>query len=237
MFVRPLKALRTKQLCFALASRGCRGLLCSLALTVLAFPCRAQAQESRSASSGLIQFRTAVAGDRAGASVPTKAASFLPAAVEPAARSTSWSNYAEEAVAWLLRLGEVESYKENPAAGFSFSHTTTAVKIKLPVMDQSRLNFVADVGVGTTRLRSVEFGTLPVQGNYRVSEYFFSLLGGLTLQYAVTDDFRAFVGARRNVYVNDTEEFLVNGNTEPGHLLDASSWNFPLTVGLEFKFR
>jgi hypothetical protein len=183
-----------------------------------------------------MQVRATLASDGASESLPTKSASLLPAA-EPTGRSSSLGNYAEEAVAWLLRLGEVESYKENPAAGFRLSHTTTAVKVKLPVLDQSRLNFVADMGVGTTRLRSLEFGAHPVQGNHRVSEYFFSLLGGLTLQYAVTDHFRAFVGARRNVYVSDTDEFLVNGSAEPGQLLDASAWNFPLTVGVQLNFR
>ena len=175
-----------------------------------------------------------IANKEAGRPAPL---SFSPAPASGVTRARSLENSAVELITTIIRLSETESYKENPAAGLRLSHTAAGLKFDLPVMPQSRLDFVANVGVGSTRLRSLEFGESPVGQHHRVSETFLSLVGGLNVQYAVTDHFRVFVGARHQLYFDDTASLAADEVPEPGRLLDMSSWTFPVTFGFQLSFK
>lgn len=165
----------------------------------------------------------------------------LRGSLAPAGRRSSklglLDDSALEGIASILRLSDVESYKEHPAAGIKLSHTTAAMRFELPVMPQSRLSFVADLGVGTTRLRSYELGDYPVGNDYRLSEVFFSFKGGLTLHYAVSDGCRAFVGARHYLFMSDARAPVLDDTVEARRLLEGSAWTFPLTFGFQLNFR
>lgn len=141
-----------------------------------------------------------------------------------------------EIVTSILEVSDVQHYKEPAAPGLRLSHESAGLQLELPVMQESRLRFFADVGVGATRLRSYEFNVLPSQ-RYRLSETFISLLGGLTARYAVTDDFRAFIGIRRFLYLNDADNLVIDETPDPGRLLDTSSWTFPITFGFQLGFK
>jgi hypothetical protein len=158
------------------------------------------------------------------------------------AARASWSAGSENGgltelgfVETLRRHGEVHQYKETPAAGLKLYHYTAALKFELPVMDRSRWDLVADLGLGATRLRSAKYGDY-FASDERVSETFLSLLGGVSVQYAISDDCRFFVGARRLLYLEDGNEPVVGGLEDAEQLLESGSWTFPLTLGFRLTF-
>jgi hypothetical protein len=136
----------------------------------------------------------------------------------------------------VLNLSDIDSFGEQPAAGLKLSHTTAAMKFKLPVMQRSRLNFIANVGVGATQLRSIELGEVPSDRRHRFSEQFLSLEGGVTVKYAISDNCSVFVGARHQYYFESADGLVTDQVPDPGKLLDASSWTFPLTIGFQLGF-
>lgn len=155
----------------------------------------------------------------------------------------SWSSSSEASglaeldfVETLRRHGRVQQYKETPAAGLRLYHYSAGLKFELPVMDRSRWDLVADFGLGATRLRSAKYGDYVASGE-RVSQTFLSLLGGVSVQYSVSDELRFFVGARQLFYLEDGKRPLVGDLQNADHLLESGSWAFPLTLGLRFQFR
>ncbi len=217
----------------------CRRALCLAVASLSFWPSLAAAQERSPIPRSLSVFRAGVTSagitnKEAGRATPL---SFSPAPASEITRSRSRENSAVEFITAIIRLSETESYKENPAAGLRLSHTAAGLKFDLPVVPQSRLGFVANVGVGSTRLRSLELGEAPVGQRHRVSETFLSLVGGLTVQYAVTDRGRVFVGARHQLYLDDTANLAVDQVPEPGRLLDMSSWTFPVVFGFQLSFK
>ncbi len=217
----------------------CRRALCLAVASLCFWPSLAAAQESRPVPQSLSVFRaglmSAVIAEKE--TRPATPLFFSRAPASKVTRARSLEDSAVDLITTIIRLSETESYKENPAAGLRLSHTTAGLKFDLPVVPQSRLDFVANVGVGSTRLRSLEFGESPVGQHHRVSETFLSLVGGLNVQYAVTDHCRLFVGARHQLYFNDTDNLAVDEVPEPGRLLDMSSWTFPVTFGLQLSFK
>ena len=216
----------------------CRGTLC-LALTLLWLsPSLARAQQ-RPAHHSPSTFRGNLTPWRnASRNAPALSPSLAPKRDSRSGLRKLLESSAVEAIASLARLGDVESYREHPAAGLKLKHTTAGMKFRLPVMPQSRLSFRAEFGVGQTRLRSYELGEIPIRDyRYRLSETFFSLLGGLTLQYNLNDHSRAFVGVRQYLYLNDADDASVQGVRNPGELLEGSSWTFPLAVGFQLNFK
>jgi len=136
----------------------------------------------------------------------------------------------------LRRHAKVDQYKETPTAGLKLYHYTAGLEFELPVMQHSRWDLVADFGLGATRLRSATF-TGHYASEQRVSETFLSLLGGLSVQYAVSDDCRLFVGARRLLYLEDSSGLVIDGLNDPNQVLESGSWTFPLTFGMRIGFR
>lgn len=136
----------------------------------------------------------------------------------------------------LRRHGEFSRYKETPAAGLNLYHYSAGLRFELPVLDRSRWDLVADLGVGATRLRSAKYGDY-VASEARVSETMVSLLGGLSVQYAISDDCKFFVGARRLLYLDEDNGPAVAGLQDADHVLESGSWAFPLTLGLSLEFR
>ena len=59
----------------------------------------------------------------------------------------------------------------------------------------------------------------------------------MSVQYAVSDDCRLFVGVRQLFYLEDGDGLVIDGLTDPEQVLDSGSWTFPLTLGLRFSFR
>jgi hypothetical protein len=155
----------------------------------------------------------------------------------------SWSSEARSSglaeltfVDALRRHGKVDQYKETPAAGLKLYHYTAGLRFELPVMEHSRWDLIADVGMGATRLRSAEFANYYVS-EQRVSETFLSLLGGVSVQYAVSDECRLFVGARQLFYLEDGDGLVIDGLKDPDQVLESGSWTVPLTLGVRFSFR
>ena len=155
----------------------------------------------------------------------------------------SWSSGPEDSglaeiafVDALRRHGKVDQYKETPVAGLKLYHYVAELKFELPVMEHTRWNLIADLGMGATRLRSAKFVNYYVS-EQRVSETFLSLLGGVSVQYAVSDDCRLFVGVRQLFYLEDGDGLVIDGLTDPEQVLESGSWTFPLTLGLRFSFR
>lgn len=136
----------------------------------------------------------------------------------------------------LRRHGEVHQYKETPAAGLKLYHYAAGLKFELPVMDRSRWDLVADFGLGATRLRSAQYADYGASEQH-VSETFLSLLGGVSVQYAVSDDCRLFVGARQLLYLEDSEGLVIDGLKDSNRVLESGTWTFPLTLGLSLNFR
>jgi hypothetical protein len=159
------------------------------------------------------------------------------------ASKASWASNSEsgggselEFVDALRRHGELSRQQENPAAGLRLYHYTAGLKFELPLTEQSRWDLVADFGLGATRLRSAELANHQMS-NPRVSETFVSLLGGLRVQYSLAENFRAFIGARQYLYLEDEDGLVIDGLENPGLILKTSSWTFPLTLGVNFSFR
>lgn len=168
---------------------------------------------------------------------------FRPGVYSLAASQASWAAGAENGgltelgfVETLRRHGEVQQYKETPAAGLNLYHYAAALKFELPVLDRSRWDLVADFGLGATRLRSAKYGDY-VASEERVSETMVSLLGGLSVQYAISDACRFFVGARRLFYLDENNGPAIAGLQDADHVLESGVWAFPLTLGFRLKFR
>jgi len=136
----------------------------------------------------------------------------------------------------LRRHGKVDQYKETPAAGLKLYHYTAGLKFELPLLERSRWDLIADVGMGATRLTSAKFAHYYVTER-NISETFLSLLGGVSVQYTVADDCRLFVGARQLFYLDDGDRLTIDGLKDPDQVLESGSWTFPLTFGLQFSFR
>jgi hypothetical protein len=154
----------------------------------------------------------------------------------PANNASSLERSAAEIAAFFLAISDVQSYDEQPAAGLRFSHESTELKIELPVLSQSPVSFFADFGVGATQLRSHDLGQFPVAGYYRTSEYFLSALGGLTVEFRPTDNFRAFFSARHFMYLNDADNLALDAAPNPDQLLKSRTWTFPISFGISLSF-
>ncbi|MGD8700320.1 MAG: hypothetical protein PVJ43_13575, partial [Gemmatimonadales bacterium] len=115
-------------------------------------------------------------------------------------------------------------------------HYTAGLEFELPVLEHSRWDLFADIGMGATRLRSAKYASY-YPSERHVSETFVSLLGGVGVRYAVSDDCRLFVGARQLFYLEDGDGLVVDGLNDPGRVLESGSWTFPLTLGMRFSFR
>lgn len=159
------------------------------------------------------------------------------------ASKASWTSKSEsggveelEFVDALRRHGEVSQHRETPAAGLKLYHYTAGLKFELPLRKQSRWDLVADFGLGATRLRSAELANYNTS-NQRISETFVSLLGGLSVQYSLAENCRAFVGARQYFYIEDDDGLVIDGLEDPGLLLRTGSWTFPITLGVSLSFR
>lgn len=188
-----------------------RHALCGVAALLIASPGSAGAQT-----------------ERPGWRLTASRAAVSPPAVESAIQE-------QEFVHALRQYGEVRRYKEAPAAGLRLSHYTAGLKFDLPLPVRSRWSLIADFGLGATRLRSNELNSYYTTDR-RVSETFLSVLGGMTLGYALAPNWEAFVGARQFFYL-DEDEVAVDGLEDSGRLLESGSWTFPITFGMKLTLR
>ncbi len=203
---------------------------------------RAGVVRSRNVLGGIGAFLLLCIGS-ASAQEPTRSGPGRPARDAVAVSRVEWSSESHSSglaeltfVDALRRHGTVDQYKETPAAGLKLYHYTAGLKFELPLMEHSRWDLIADVGMGATRIRSAKFADYYVSER-DVSETFLSLLGGVSVQYAITNDCRLFVGARQLFYLEDGDELVIDGLKNPDQVLESGSWTFPLTLGLRFNFR
>ncbi|NIR44356.1 MAG: hypothetical protein GWN99_00340 [Gemmatimonadetes bacterium] len=195
----------------------------------------AEAQESRSASQ-LGVSPASVAATGAADISPSPTFSEPAVWVEGAASRETTENAAVEFVSALFRMSDVQTLRENPAAGLKLRYEAAEFALPLSVTDESPLQFYADFGVGMTRLRSQELGAFPISGYYRFSETFFSAVGGVTAKLRLADGWQLFIGARRFLYLNDADRIQLDEVPDTEKLLDTSSWTFPFTLGFELSF-
>ncbi|UCC83340.1 MAG: hypothetical protein JSW46_20725 [Gemmatimonadota bacterium] len=151
-------------------------------------------------------------------------------------RTSGLERSAAELVTFILAISDVQRYEEQPAAGLRLSHESTELKLELPLVPQSPLSFFADFGLGATQLRSHDLGQLPVAGRYRVSEFYLSALGGLTIEFRPTENVRAFLSARHFVYLNRADDLALDALPNPDQLLNSRTWTFPIAFGLSLSF-
>lgn len=140
---------------------------------------------------------------------------------------------AAEFIESLQRHTSVEEYRENPAAGLRMSHYVAAYTFDLPVVRESRFRLAADLGLGATRLTTVELAPYGNSGR-RVSETYLSFRGAITLEYRFSPDCLAFLTGREFLYLDDTRLAMDElGNSS--QVIESGRWTFPLSFGLRLS--
>jgi hypothetical protein len=190
------------------------------------------AQEARPVGSWL--FRSSV-GSSGSTSAGTPRFEAPGAAAVERGRA-SWYEAAAADLVTLFASSDVERYDEHPGGGLRLEHQTASARFELPMLDESRLSIFADLGFGATRLQSHEPGQFQDgRGNSSYDTYL-SGMGGLTVQYRLTPDVRAYVGARYFEYFSEADGLALNEAPDAERLLESSSWTFPITVGIRVSF-
>lgn len=216
--------------------RSCRGPACLAAAFLCLCSSVVRGQESRRPSQlGVLRASVAATDEAPERSAPTFGEHAAVWVAAPGSGETM-ENAAVEFVTSLFRLSDVHTQRENPAAGLKLSYEAAEFAFRLPVMNDSPLQFFADLGLGLTRLRSRELEDIPVSGYYRLSETFVSALGGVTARLRLRDNFRVFIGARRYLFMNDADGIKLDEVPDADQLLDSSPWTFPIVMGFEFSF-
>ncbi len=209
-----------------------RSAFCLAAVLLCCWGSEAEGQDAPGAASWL--FRSSVGS--AGGSVAATPRFEVPGGESGERGRASWLQASAADLVALFGRSDVQSYDEQPGGGLRLKHETAAAQFEVPVMRQSRLKFFADLGFGATRLRSHDPGQFPDGRGGRLNETYISGMGGLTVQYQLTNDLRAFVGARYFQYFNDVDDLRLAETPDAGRLLKASAWTFPLTFGVQLSF-
>ncbi len=127
---------------------------------------------------------------------------------------------------------------EHLAPGLRLAHYSAGLDFDLPTPTRSPWKLVANLGVITTRLSSSEVaGMQSVPAG--LSETYFSLGGGLTVEYAVAEHCRVFVAGRQYLDLGTDDELGVYRALDATvYPIQDATWTLPLlSLGLRLTTR
>lgn len=137
---------------------------------------------------------------------------------------------ASELIDEFRSIGQFREYKESLGYGLRLSHYIADARFDLPVLQDSRFQLSANLGIGATTLRTSD-GYSAVLASDDLMGTYVSLRGGISLAYRVSPHCRVFVGAQEYLHFDHQAELLQQPEVSVRDLSDAAL-TFPITFGL-----